>query len=104
MIKILSLPNFLATKFSAFKSRGGKAPRMSHDFEGIVYLLNHTSKTKALILVAEKRVQLFLKGTFLEILADDRQQEAIIGNLYYEEQMERFKKIIGELKAIIQAI
>jgi hypothetical protein len=104
LIKILSLPYFLATKFSAFKSRGGKDPRMSHDFEDIVYLLNHTSNTKALILRAGKDVQLFLKDAFLAILQDDRQQEAIIGNLYYEEQMERFERIIGELKAIVQAL
>jgi len=42
-INCLSLPYFLATKFTAFYDRGAKDPRTSHNFEDIVYLLNHTS-------------------------------------------------------------
>ncbi|WP_245738236.1 hypothetical protein [Hyunsoonleella jejuensis] len=46
LIKILSLPYFLATKFSAFDDRGGKDPRFSTDFEDITYILNYTSNLK----------------------------------------------------------
>lgn len=41
-VRCLSLPYFLATKFTAFENRGGEDPRTSHDFEDIVYILNHT--------------------------------------------------------------
>lgn len=45
-IRILPFTYFLATKFSAFTARGGRDPRMSHDFEDIVYLLNYTLNFK----------------------------------------------------------
>ena len=103
-IKILPLPYFLATKFSAFYDRGGRDPRASHDFEDIVYLLNHTSTIKEQILTSEKDVQLYLKDGFLQILNDKTLQEAIIGNLFYEDQIKRFDKIITLLKDISNII
>lgn len=103
-IKVLPLPYFLATKFSAFYDRGGKDPRTSHDFEDIVYILNHTSNINDLILESDKKVQLYLKKAFLKIIDDSTLQEAIIGNLYYENQMVRFEKIINNLKEITRVI
>ncbi len=103
-IKVLPFPYFLATKFSAFYDRGGKDPRTSHDFEDIVYILNHTSNTDDLIFSSDKKVQLYLKEAFLKILDDTILQEAVIGNLYYENQMARFDKIIDKLKEITNVI
>lgn len=103
-IKILTLPYFLATKFSAFYERGGKDPRFSHDFEDIVYLLNYTSNFQELIIDSDPKVQECLKGAFLNILNDDLLQEAILGNIHYDEQEFRFEKIINQLKAIVNVI
>ena len=103
-IKVLPFPYFLATKFSAFYDRGGKDPRTSHDFEDIVYILNHTSNIDDLIFGSDKKVQLYLKEAFLKILDDTILQEAVIGNLYYENQMARFDKIIDKLKEITNVI
>lgn len=103
-IKILTLPYFLATKFSAFYERGGKDPRFSHDFEDIVYLLNYTSNFQELIIDSDLKVQKYLKGAFLNILNDDLLQEAILGNIHYDEQEFRFEKIINQLKAIVNVI
>ena len=103
-IKVLPFPYFLATKFSAFYDRGGKDPRTSHDFEDIVYILNHTSNIADLIFGSDKKVQLYLKEAFLKILDDTILQEAVIGNLYYENQMARFDKIIDKLKEITNVI
>lgn len=100
-IKILPLAYFLATKFSAFTSRGGRDPRMSHDFEDIVYILNYTSDFKEKILNSGVDVRQYLIESFQKILKNDRMQEAIIGNLYHEDQMARFQRIIDELKAIV---
>ena len=100
----MPFPYFLATKFSAFYDRGGKDPRTSHDFEDIVYILNHTSNTDDLIFGSDKKVQLYLKEAFLKILDDTILQEAVIGNLYYENQMARFDKIIDKLKEITNVI
>ncbi len=103
-IRILPLSYFLATKFSAFVNRGGNDPRMSHDFEDIVYLLNYTSNFKEQILESDVEVRGFLKEAFQKILDSRRMQEAIIGNLYYEDQLPRFQRIIDELKAITNVI
>lgn len=103
-IKILSLPYFLATKFAAFSDRGRKDPRTSHDFEDIVYLLNYTSYLKPAVLKADKEVQSYLKQAFLEILDSPILQEAVIGNLFYENQMARFTKILNLLKEITHGL
>ncbi|MBL4658012.1 MAG: nucleotidyl transferase AbiEii/AbiGii toxin family protein [Flavobacteriales bacterium] len=97
-ISILPLAYFLATKFTAFYSRGSSDPRASHDFEDIVYLLNHTSNLKDQILESGKNAQDYLKKSFRDILQDDRKQEAILGNLYFEDQAARMEKIIDVLK------
>ncbi len=103
-IKILSLPYYLATKFSAFFDRGSKDPRTSHDFEDIVYLLNYTSYLKTAILNSDKDVQTYLKHAFFEILDSSILQEAVIGNLFYENQMARFNKILNLLKEITNCL
>ena len=103
-IKILTLPYFLATKFSAFYDRGGKDPRFSTDFEDITYILNYTSNFKEQILKAEKVVQVYLKEAFLKILNDSLLQEAILGQIYYEKQDIRFEKIMNQLKEIVLVI
>ena len=99
-ISILPLPYFFATKFTAFYNRGGSDPRASHDFEDIVYLLNHTSNLKDQILESGKDVQGYLKKSFGDILQDDRKQEAILGNLYFEDQAARMEKIMAVLKGL----
>ncbi|GHA47455.1 hypothetical protein GCM10007103_30490 [Salinimicrobium marinum] len=103
-IRILPLAYFLATKFSAFSSRGGKDPRMSHDFEDIVYILNYTTDFKEEILRSDVGVKQYLIEEFQKILKDNRIQEAIIGNLYYEDRLERFDRIMYELQATVNSI
>jgi predicted nucleotidyltransferase len=99
-IKCLSLPYYLASKFTAFNNRGSKDPRTSHDFEDIVYLLNHTSTLKKQVLDADSDVKDFLVNSFLDILNDPIKQESILGNLFHEEQEYRFNKILNLLKEI----
>ncbi|WP_417608725.1 nucleotidyl transferase AbiEii/AbiGii toxin family protein [Owenweeksia hongkongensis] len=102
-IRVLSLPYFLATKFTAFASRGGKDPRTSHDFEDIVYILDNRTDLIEITLQAPNEVLEFLKGAFAEILSNQTMQEAILGNLYYETQSERFEMIMDKIKRIVQA-
>lgn len=104
LIKILTLPYFLATKFSAFDDRGRKDPRFSTDFEDITYILNYTSNYKEQILKADKEVQAYLKDNFLKILDDSLLQETILAQIYYEEQDIRFENIMTQLKEIAFAI
>ncbi len=103
-IKCLSLPYYLCTKFTAFYDRGIKDPRTSKDFEDIVYLLNHDSKLEEELLHAEDDARDYLKKCFADILNDAVKQEAILGNLFYENQKQRFDKIVTKLKAIVYGI
>ncbi len=103
-IRILTLPYFLATKFAAFEGRGGSDPRMSHDFEDIAYLLNYTSNFREQILDSEPEVQQYLKEQFAAIREKANMQEAIIANLYHEDQQIRFDRIMEEIKELTNGI
>jgi predicted nucleotidyltransferase len=99
-IRCLSIAYYLATKFTAFYDRGSKDPRFSHDFEDIVYLLNYTNNLVDEVLHSDAIVQDYLKGCFRDILEDRSKQEAILCNLYYDNQDKRYKKIIDKLNLI----
>jgi predicted nucleotidyltransferase len=103
-IKLLPLPYFLASKFAAFYNRGMTEPRISNDFEDIVYILNHTSDVKEQIFQTEQRVKTYLKKVFSHILDDKILQEAVIANLFYEQQIARFNKIMTNLKEICHGL
>ena len=100
-IRMLSLPFFLASKFSAFENRGKTDPRTSHDFEDIVYILDNRLDLVTEISQAPEKVLRYLSNHFNEILNSNVLQEAVIGNLYYETQQERLDIILNKLKQII---
>jgi predicted nucleotidyltransferase len=103
-IRLMPLPYFLATKFEAFKSRGRRDPRMSKDFEDIVYLLNYTSDFPASIQSADEEVKIYLIACLKEIQNDDLLQEAVIAHMYFEEQEERFQMIMDQIKLLVNGV
>lgn len=103
-IRLMPLPYFIAAKFDAFHDRGSGDPRASHDFEDIVYLLNHTSDLREQIVNSDETVRSYLRESFLLILESKLLQEAIIGNLYHEQQDERFEMIMTTLKNTVNGI
>lgn len=100
-IYIMPLSYFLASKFTAHEQRGGTDPRMSHDYEDIVYILDNRIDLHELLIKAEGGVKAYLIECFKKILASAKLQEAIMANLYYETQAERFESIIEKLKKVI---
>jgi len=101
-IKILSLSYFLASKFSAFHDRGIDDPRTSHDFEDIIYILDNRDDLAESILKSPDDVKKYLESEFSAILKNPELQEAVLGNLSYDTQKERFDMIIGKLKEIVK--
>lgn len=95
--KILPFSYFLATKFAAFRGRGSKDARMSHDLEDIITILDGKADWAERVLAADEEVRAYLSAEFKLILGDARLQEAIIGNLPYQNQTERFQRIIKGL-------
>lgn len=100
-ISILSLPYFLATKFSAYHNRGGSDPRTSHDFEDIIYILDNTTDLVEQMKKATGAVKEYLEREFSLLLRDEKMQEAIEGNLFHETRKQRLEIIIQKLKQII---
>jgi hypothetical protein len=104
IIQILPLPYFLATKFAAYNGRGGNDPRISQDFEDIVYILDNRTDFLQEIQAVQGEVRSFLKGEFFKILTDKQKQEAIEGNLFFKTREQRFNKILQLLKLICNEI
>lgn len=100
-VKLLPFAYFLASKFEAFRSRGGNDARTSHDFEDIVYLLNYTSNFDELIRSADNDVKIFLTSRLKEITESKKLQEAVKANLYFEDLEERFAMIMDKIFQVI---
>ena len=98
-IKILPISYFLATKWEAFKNRGDD-PRMSHDFEDIIYILDNNSSILDDIASTDQDVQLFLKEMSKEILSHSSLNEIIECHLNPFEANERREFVIKILKQI----
>jgi predicted nucleotidyltransferase len=103
-IRLLPLPYFLAPKFDAFFDRGIHDLWASHDFEDIVYLLNHVSDIADQAVNSEITVMEYLMDCSKRILESSQLQEAIVGNLFHEAQDERFQLIQSKLKTIAKGL
>lgn len=101
-INIMPLPYFLASKFVAHSERGGNDPRMSHDFEDIVYILDNRRDWHEIINNAGSEAKSYLLEQFQNILNSNRMQEAILGNLYYETQEARYKMITEKIQLLFK--
>lgn len=64
VIRILTAPYFIATKLEAFKGRGGRDPRTSHDFEDIVHVMEYRGDIWAELRQTDKKLNAYLKGSF----------------------------------------
>ncbi len=103
VIRILSLPYYLATKLEAYHGRGSD-PRTSHDFEDIIYVLDNSLNLVKGIIASPDDVKIFLLAEFKQIKDDAGLQEAMLGHLYPETQSERQKIINDKLQEIIDGI
>ena len=80
VIKIFSLPYFVASKIEAFKGRGGGDFRFSHDIEDVISVLDARVDFDA-IRNAPLTVKDYLKDEFKHMAVDERFLESISGYL-----------------------
>lgn len=99
-IRILSLPFFLATKFTAYNSRGGD-PRSSHDFEDIIYLTDNCSKVVTAILEADETVRSYLVSAFEKIWTNPYRDEILSCHLQPWNVDARLETVLGRIASII---
>lgn len=100
-IKILPVSLFLATKWEAFKSRG-RDPRMSHDFEDIIYVIDNNLNVVDDVINADNDVQMFLKGMSEEILSHSSRNEIIECHINPYTMEDRRNLIINKLEQLYQ--
>jgi predicted nucleotidyltransferase len=100
-IRILPLSYFLATKFSAYHSRGTD-PRTSHDFEDIIYILDNRTDLVEQIAQAADDVKSYLENEFTGMLNNPVMMEAVSANLFYETRKERLEILKKKLKTIVK--
>jgi predicted nucleotidyltransferase len=101
VIQLLPLPYFIASKFAAQISRGGKDPRTSHDFEDIVYVIDNRTDIVEQIDNAPDDVKTYLNEQLELVLNDNVMKEAILGNLAYDTREVRYSRIIQCIEHIV---
>ncbi len=98
-IHILPVSLYLSTKWEAFKSRG-RDPRLSHDFEDIIYVIDNNVDLVADVMNADKNVQHFLREMSNEILLHPSSNEIIECHLSPYTIRERKPIVIDKLNKI----
>ncbi|PCI97559.1 MAG: hypothetical protein COB15_07580 [Flavobacteriales bacterium] len=98
-IKILPVSLFLATKWEAYNNRGSD-PRMSHDFEDIIYVIDNNVDLIEDVIKADKNVQDYLKLMSTEILSHSSRNEIIECHINPFTAEERRGFVIGKLELI----
>jgi hypothetical protein len=84
-IRIFSFPYFIASKLSAFKSRGKDQDiRMSQDLEDICSVLDGSSKANAEVANAPDHLRAFIAAELWQLLEDPEiLEEALFGFIGY---------------------
>ncbi|HXA02502.1 MAG TPA: nucleotidyl transferase AbiEii/AbiGii toxin family protein [Cytophagaceae bacterium] len=96
----LPLPYFLATKFSAFRSRGKGDYRTSHDFEDIIYITDNRINFVDEIRKSTGAVKEFLQEQYRLVLKDKYKEEIISCHLSSYSQ-DRLSLILEKIKSIL---
>lgn len=99
-IKLLPLGYYLASKLDAYQDRG-EDPRTSHDFEDLVYLINHTSTFVKEILRAKGELREYLIQSLTEVRSSKLLQEGIRAHLFYEFEEQHLKRILQRIEDAI---
>lgn len=100
IVKILSVPYFLATKFEAFHNRGSDH-RTSHDFEDIIYVLDNRTSVVDDILTADTEVMMFLKEELSMIISNQYSDEIIRSHIHPLMVDECFPEVVEKINKIV---
>ncbi len=99
VIKILSAPCYLATKFEAFNNRGSDY-RTSHDMEDIVYVIDNRTSIVEEIARDESSISSFIKEQLQKLHQLGMLQEVLMAHthpLMLEERMPIIEEKITQI-------
>jgi len=91
----------MVSKFDAFNSRGANDPRTSHDPEDLVYIIDNRIDIFEQLNTAQSDVKPWLVEQLQSIWSARAKQEAVIGNLTYQNRAEHFNRIIDIIKKFV---
>jgi predicted nucleotidyltransferase len=102
MIKLVTAPYLLATKFEAFEQRGNRDYVISKDMEDIITLIDGRSTLIDEIIVEELTLRSYLKEKFEQYLTIPDFYESLPGhlasyNIDLPERVERTKRVITQV-------
>ncbi|MBL7930660.1 MAG: hypothetical protein JNL60_02095 [Bacteroidia bacterium] len=100
-IRIFSVPYFIASKFEAFTTRGGRDIYASHDLEDIVFVLDHRDNIHEELNNADSNVKSYLKKEFALLINEKFFEEALLGHVEQSDQIQRKTKIVEILKKFV---
>ncbi|GAO29936.1 hypothetical protein [Geofilum rubicundum] len=101
VIKILSAPYFLATKFEAFNNRG-KDYRTSHDIEDIIYVIDNRTSIVDEVRASDQLVREFLKQEIQRIIHKGLLSEVIMTHIHPLMVEDRFSLVEDKINLIMQ--
>jgi len=81
IIKSISAPYFLATKFEAFKTRGNNDLWSSHDYEDIISVVAGRINIVEEIMTASRELRENLKDEFTKLLQNDQFEPTLPGHV-----------------------
>lgn len=96
VIKILSAPCYLATKFEAFQNRG-KDYRTSHDIEDIIYIIDNRTTIVQETLQCEGIIHDFIKEQFTEIIEKGMLDEVLVAHIHPLMLEERMPLVLDKI-------
>ncbi|MDB6009649.1 MAG: hypothetical protein JWL65_1899 [Gammaproteobacteria bacterium] len=87
MIKLITAPAFLATKFEAYSDRGGGDILASHDLEDIINILDGRPELLAEVENAPAELRAYLTGRFTELLMTPNFLDVLPGMMFPDEAL-----------------
>jgi predicted nucleotidyltransferase len=81
VIKIFTLPYFVASKWEAFKGRGNNDYRTSKDFEDIVYILENVDNFEEQLENGPEHLRNWLKEEIVQVMEKDDFEEGLYAHL-----------------------
>ncbi|MBN8557464.1 MAG: hypothetical protein LCH72_16110 [Proteobacteria bacterium] len=100
-IRLIAAPAFLATKFEAFRTRGGGDPLTSHDLEDIINVLEGCRRIEADVMASEPEVRSYLAAQFADLSTKPDFRGVLPGLLAYDElHAQRVQAVLQKIHAI----
>lgn len=106
MVRLISAPAFLGTKFEAFRTRGRGDFAASHDFEDIINIVEGRVRVVQEVRAAAPALASYLAAAFSQLMRAPAFMDILPGLVAYDElhaqRVSAVRKRIGELASIKQ--